>query len=161
MVRLLHKVWSRDLIMGVSRYQQGRQQTSRLCAACALLVVLLGSFAKPVSLAAYEPDVCAMECCVEAGHCCCATRHAFVEGHLPDDESEIVQARFGLTCPAQCTPPSSFSLIAVRTTTRTQPHEVEQDGSTELSYSEAVHALTSHFYKPSTPRAPPTLLPLA
>jgi len=47
-------------------------------AASALLVLLLGWLSVPVSLAAYEPDVCSMSCCVAAGHCCCTPRHALV-----------------------------------------------------------------------------------
>src|SRR5262249_50901427 len=128
----------------------------KMRAATALLLMLLGWFAAPVSLAVYEPDVCAMECCVEAGHCCCATRHAFVAGQLPDGDTEAVQAQLGPTCPAKCTAPSSFSLSLVRGAARVVIHDLDEQGPSRPASTGVILALDSPYFKPSPPRAPPT-----
>jgi len=73
-------------------------------AAVAALALALGWLSAPLSLAFREPDVCEMECCIAAGHCCCATRHAYVKGHEPKrgDVSVSVETALTSPCPAGC-----------------------------------------------------------
>src|ERR687888_1251558 len=76
----------------------------RLRVAVAALALTLGWISVPLSLAAWEPDVCEMECCIAAGHCCCATRHPYVKGHepKPGDISITVETALTGLCPAGC-----------------------------------------------------------
>jgi hypothetical protein len=73
-------------------------------AAVAALALALGWLSAPLSLAFWEPDVCEMECCIAAGHCCCATRHAYVKGHepKPGDVSVNVETTLTYPCPVGC-----------------------------------------------------------
>jgi hypothetical protein len=75
-----------------------------LRAAVAALALALGWLSAPLSLAFQEPDVCEMACCIAAGHCCCAKRHAYVKGHEPKPGDVSVNAEMALTnpCPAGC-----------------------------------------------------------
>src|SRR5262245_25481856 len=75
----------------------------RLRASVAALALALGSISVPISLAAQSPDVCSMECCVAAGHCCCTPRHAYVVGQKPGDEPVIDEpAGLSAPCPSKC-----------------------------------------------------------
>jgi hypothetical protein len=76
----------------------------RLRAGVAALALALGWLSAPLSLAFWEPDVCEMECCIAEGHCCCATRHAYVKGHepKPGDVSVNVETTLTNPCPAGC-----------------------------------------------------------
>jgi hypothetical protein len=76
----------------------------RVRAAVAALALALSWVSLPLSLAFQEPDVCEMECCIAAGHCCCAKRHAYVKGHEPKQGDVLVGAETTLTnpCPAGC-----------------------------------------------------------
>jgi hypothetical protein len=73
-------------------------------AAVAALALALGWLSAPLSLAFWEPDVCEMECCIAAGHCCCATRHAYVKGRepKPGDVSVNVETTLTNPCPVGC-----------------------------------------------------------
>jgi hypothetical protein len=81
-----------------------RKTWLRVRAAVAALALALGWLSAPLSLASWEPDVCEMECCIAAGHCCCATRHAYVKGHepKPGDVSVSVETTLISPCPAGC-----------------------------------------------------------
>jgi hypothetical protein len=76
----------------------------RVRAAVAALALAIGWLSMPLSLAFQEPDVCEMECCIAAGHCCCAKRHAYVKGHepKPGDVSVDVETSLTTPCPASC-----------------------------------------------------------
>jgi hypothetical protein len=76
----------------------------RVRAAVAALALAIGWVSMPLSLAFWEPDVCEMECCIATGHCCCATRHAYVKGHepKPGDVSVNVETTLTSPCPAGC-----------------------------------------------------------
>ncbi len=75
-----------------------------LRAAVAALALALGWLSIPLSLASWEPDVCEMECCIAEGHCCCATRRAYVKGHepKPGDVSITIETALTQPCPAGC-----------------------------------------------------------
>src|SRR5688572_8763470 len=76
----------------------------RLRIAAATLMLALGWVSVPLSLASWEPDVCDMECCVAEGHCCCATRRAYVKGREPKlgDVSLTTETALSDPCPAGC-----------------------------------------------------------
>ena len=76
----------------------------RLRAAVVALALALSWLSAPISLAFWEPDVCEMECCIAEGHCCCATRHAYVKGQepKPGDVSLTVETTLTRSCPAGC-----------------------------------------------------------
>src|SRR5262245_15572261 len=75
-----------------------------LRAAVAAVALALGWLSVPLSLASWEPDVCEMECCIAEGHCCCATRRAYVKGHEPKPGEVSISIETSLThpCPAGC-----------------------------------------------------------
>jgi len=77
----------------------------RLRAAAVMLALALGWISTPLSLAVWQPDVCEMECCIAEGHCCCATRHAYVKGHEPKPGEVTLNnvTTLGAPCPASCT----------------------------------------------------------
>jgi hypothetical protein len=72
----------------------------RIHVAMATLTLVLGWVSGPLSLAAWEPDVCEMECCIAEGHCCCATRHAYVKGRepKPGDVSLTIETTLANRC---------------------------------------------------------------
>ena len=76
----------------------------RLRAAVAAMALALSWLSAPLSLASWEPDVCEMECCIAEGHCCCATRRAYVKGREPKPGDVSVTLKTTLTkpCPAGC-----------------------------------------------------------
>ena len=126
-------------------------------AAVAALALALGWLSAPLSLAFQEPDVCEMECCIAAGHCCCATQHAYVKGHepKPGDVSVNVKSTLTIPCPAGC----AASGISAQNNLSRAAHA--QAPLTTLTY------FPSHLYRdqflfgrqfasqPSSPRAPP------
>jgi hypothetical protein len=76
----------------------------RLRVAVAALALALSWLSAPISLAFWEPDVCEMECCIAEGHCCCATRHAYVKGRepKPGDVSLTIETTLTNRCPSGC-----------------------------------------------------------
>src|SRR5919198_5444722 len=92
----------------------------RLAAMTATLVLALSWFSVPLSLAVWEPDVCEMECCIAAGHCCCAARHAYVKGHepKPGEIRVTLETRLTASCPASC---ASSTTAAKKQLQRTTP----------------------------------------
>jgi hypothetical protein len=76
----------------------------RLHVAAAALALVLGWISMPLSLAFWESDVCEMECCIAKGHCCCATRHAYVKGRepKPGDVSLNIETTLTDPCPVGC-----------------------------------------------------------
>jgi hypothetical protein len=85
--------------------QDGRKTIfTRLHASAAMFALLLGWLSPVLSSMRDEPDVCAMECCVAEGHCCCATRKPFVKGHIPGANGEpvISEKELAASCPPQC-----------------------------------------------------------
>jgi len=76
----------------------------RLHVAMATLTLALGWISVPLSLAAREPDVCEMECCIAEGHCCCAAPHDYVKGREPKPGEFAFTTETGLNvpCPAGC-----------------------------------------------------------
>lgn len=131
----------------------------RLRAAAAVLVLALGWLAVPISLAAWEPDVCEMECCVETGHCCCATRHAYVAGRLPEPGEVTLNFATDLTapCPATCAGATGSAQIHLPRAQHAALHFVTA-AVTPLAHGwQPTAPLRSFAARPSAPRAPPLL----
>jgi hypothetical protein len=128
-----------------------------LRAAIAVLALALGWLSAPLSLAFWEPDVCEMECCIAEGHCCCATRHAYVKGHEPKPGEVSLTTETTLTnpCPVGC---AASGISAKKNSPRAA---YAQAPVTTFTY------VPSHLYRdrflfrrqfaaqPSSPRAPP------
>jgi hypothetical protein len=76
----------------------------RLRAVVVALALALSWLSAPLSLFFWEPDVCEMECCIAEGHCCCATRHAYVKGRepKPGDVSLTIETTLTNRCPVGC-----------------------------------------------------------
>ena len=141
--------------------QDGRKRVfTRLRVTAAVITLLLGWLAPTLPLAASEPDVCAMECCVAEGHCCCAARKHFVKGHVPGADGQPVFSEKELTasCQPQCAQPASgfhhlqFSKAPI----------VKYAGEVDLAQS--IYARTPRFARDAladdhaAPRAPPVPL---
>ena len=75
---------------------------ARLRALCAVIALLLGSISVPVVLAGGSPDVCAMACCIEEGHCCCNPGRPYVKGQAPGDGPVFTDTQLQTTCPEGC-----------------------------------------------------------
>jgi hypothetical protein len=129
----------------------------RLRAAVALLALALGWISTPLSLASWEPDVCEMECCIAVGHCCCATRHAFVKGRepKPGDVSLSLETTLTDPCPAGCAVSGGYAKNKLLRASHAQaPHVM-------LSPVQLEHYLGPFLFdhqfaaQPFSPRAPP------
>jgi hypothetical protein len=133
---------------------------TRLHASAAMFALLLGWLSPVLPLMRDDPDVCAMECCVAEGHCCCATRKPFVEGHLPGANGGPVISEKELTasCPPQCARPiSSFHHLQF-------PKAPIVKHAGEVDVAQLIYARTLRFARdalandPAVPRAPPVAL---
>jgi hypothetical protein len=137
-----------------------KQAFFRLRAALVALALLIGRLGPALPLAAGESEVCAMECCVAEGHCCCAARKPFVKGHEPGADGQPVISEVELTasCPPRCSQPASgfhhfqFHKAVV----------VKYAG--EVDPAQAIYAQTPRFARDAladghaAPRAPPVAL---
>jgi len=129
----------------------------RLRGMAAALALALGWISVPLSLATWEPDVCEMECCVAAGHCCCATRRAYVKGHepKPGDVSLTIETTLTQPCPVGC----AASGISVHNNLPRAAHwhaPLAESNPVSLSRYRERFLLDQQFTaKPSSPRAPP------
>jgi hypothetical protein len=129
----------------------------RLYVAMATLTLALGWVSVPLSLAAWEPDVCEMECCIAEGHCCCATRHAYVKGREPKPGEFAFNTGAGLAipCPASCAASRISSQNHLPRATQT-PAPLVTFASIALPPRWNRVPLNRQFAaQPSSPRAPP------
>ena len=132
--------------------QQGR---ARLRALLAVTVLLCGFVYAPIGLASDSPDVCAMVCCVEEGHCCCTPRRAFVKGQTPGDDPSISEAEIVSPCPDGCTNSTTQFKLATKQALRpvnglTHPCAPAVAGLEQSSVAHLYIGLSS-----ASPRAPP------
>ena len=129
----------------------------RLRAAVVALILALGWLSVPVSLAAWEPDVCEMECCIAEGHCCCATRHAYVKGHEPKPGEVNISTESGWTapCPAGCASSTITARNHLPPVTQTPPPLVETATVALPRCRDQIPTIHSLIARPSSPRAPP------
>jgi hypothetical protein len=137
-----------------------KQAFFRLRAALVALALLIGWLGPALPLAASESEVCAMECCVAEGHCCCAARKPFVKGRVPgaDGRPVISEVEITASCPPRCAQPaSSFHHL--------QFHKavvVKYAGGADSALS--IYARAPRFargapaYDTAAPRAPPVAL---
>src|SRR5437588_12788982 len=95
---------------------------TRLRAASAVLLLLLGWLSAPMSWAIASSDVCSMSCCVTSGHCCCTPRHAWVEGQDHSDQDAIDRAEMTSSCPAECSSSALSSSLLMRGQAQTATH---------------------------------------
>jgi hypothetical protein len=141
--------------------RDGRKRVfTRLRAAAAMFVLLLGWLSPVTPLTANEPDFCAMECCVAEGHCCCAARKPFVKGQIPgaDGHPVISENELKASCPLQCARPSSgFHRLKF-------PKTAVVKYASEVGVAQSIYARTPRFARDaladdhSAPRAPPVTL---
>jgi hypothetical protein len=138
--------------------QDGRKRDfTRLRITAAVFALLLGWLAPMLPQAVSEPDVCGMECCVAAGHCCCAARKHFVKGHLPgaDGRPVISEKEVTASCPMRCAQPASgFHHLQF-------PKAPIVKYAGEVDVAQAIYARTPRFARDAlsddhaAPRAPP------
>ena len=124
----------------------------------AALALLTTSLSPALSLAASaDLDVCAMECCVAEGHCCCAARKPWVKGHKPDDRPVVVPVEIRSQSGCPYTPPSSSSFLP-RESARTTALDFDLARHPVLAYRSPLRAHHSIWSTSTPPRAPPPLL---
>jgi hypothetical protein len=127
-------------------------------AAFAALVLLFSSLSPSLSLvAATEQDVCAMECCVAEGHCCCAMRKPWVKGQKPDGRPVVERVEIRSQSCCFSTPPSSSNFIP-REMARPAAHNFDLARHQVIAYHNPPRAHHSIWRTPTPPRAPPSLL---
>jgi hypothetical protein len=138
--------------------QDGRKRDfTRLRVTAAVFALLLGWLAPVLPLAASEPDVCAMECCVAEGHCCCAARKPFVKGHVPGEDGRPVISEKELTAP--CQPQCAQLASGFHPLQFPKAPVVKYAG--EVDVAQSIYARTPRFARDAladdhaTPRAPP------
>lgn len=130
----------------------------RAGAAGAMLALALWSALPALTLALPERVECGMACCLDAGHCCCATRLQAAEEAQPSSPEFVVERMEpASSCPANCATLSSAPQWVAGVLQRTVPRFTpEPDAARQLAPAPAgLHA--SPAAEPSSPRAPPTL----
>src|SRR5215475_2592887 len=129
----------------------------RLRGMAAALALALGWISVPLSLATWEPDVCEMECCVAEGHCCCATRRAYVKGHepKPGDVSLTIETTFTNPCPASCAASGISSQNNLLRAAHAYAPHVKPYNILPARYRERFSLDHQFTAQPSSPRAPP------
>ena len=105
------------------------------------------------ALAASSPDICAMACCVEQGHCCCLPSHASVKDN--SDRPAILSENKSERCPDGCAGSRPITNLFPRDTRRAVA-QVLQLPSLFRSQPGAV-TITAVSLETSVPRGPPTL----
>jgi hypothetical protein len=125
--------------------------------AVATLALALGWLSAPLSLAFWEPDVCEMECCIAAGHCCCATRHAYVKGRepKPGDVSVSVETALTSPCPAGCAASGISSQNNLQRAAHAQAPLTTHTHIRPSLYRDRFLFGRQFESQPSSPRAPP------
>lgn len=132
--------------------QYGR---ARLRALLAVAVLLCGFVYAPVGLASDSPDVCAMVCCVEEGHCCCTPRRAFVKGQMPSSDPALSEAEIVSPCPEGCTNSTTQFKLATKQALRPANRLIYQFAPAVAGLEQS---LVAHLYtslSSASPRAPP------
>jgi len=129
----------------------------RLRGMTAALALALGWLSVPLSLASWEPDVCEMECCIAEGHCCCATRRAYVKGHepKPGDVSITIETTLTNPCPAGCAASGISSQNNLLRAAHTHAPLVKPYTILPERYRERISPDHQFTAQPSSPRAPP------
>jgi hypothetical protein len=129
----------------------------RLRVAAAALALALGWISTPLSLASWESDVCEMECCIAEGHCCCATRRAYVKGQEPKPGDVSISLETTLTnpCPAGCLA-SGFTAQNKLPRSAHAHAPITTPGNISVKLYRDRFLLDRQFVaRPSSPRAPP------
>lgn len=129
----------------------------RLHVAMATLTLVLGWVSVPLSLAAREPDVCEMECCIAEGHCCCAMRRAYVKGKEPKPGEVALTTETTLTnpCPASCAASGNSSQNYLPRATPAPTPLVTLASISLLRCGDRFPLVRQFAAQPSSPRAPP------
>ena len=137
---------------------RGRLQNRmmRLRALVGAVTILLTTLAAPVALATQTNDnICAMECCVSDGYCCCNPSKSYVEGQLPESGHQFISAQLLARCPDGCAIPN-LSL-------KVSSGDSDRNGSSRLDLlvlslqqsPRTVKTRNLFHTPPSSPRAPP------
>jgi hypothetical protein len=129
----------------------------RLGAAMIVLMLAVGHLSAALSLAAWEPDVCDVECCIARGHCCCDTRHAYVRGREPKpDEARInTETQWLASGPALCSKPA---VSAQDHQPRATPPAAPLMAAATILFPGCRDQIPPDYFfaaLPSSPRAPP------
>jgi hypothetical protein len=129
----------------------------RLRVAMAMLTLVLGWASVPLSLAAWELDVCEMECCIAEGHCCCATRRAYVKGKEPKPGEVSFTTETTLTnpCPAGCAASGTSSQNYLPRATPAPAPLVTFASISLLRCGDRFPLIRQFAAQPCSPRAPP------
>lgn len=130
---------------------------ARLRALLAVAIMLCGFAYAPIGLASASPDVCAMVCCVEEGHCCCTPRRASVKGQTPGDSPALSQSEIVSPCPEGCTNSTTPFKLATKQALRPASRLVDLSAP---AVTRLERRLGAHLYiglSSASPRAPPLL----
>ena len=133
---------------------------ARLRALCAVVALLLGSISVPVVLAGGSPDVCAMACCIEEGHCCCNPGHPYVKGQTPDDGPIFTQTQLQTSCPEGCANSTAKFTLSMRGEPRATSL-LTVSGSPEIYSEQTANEHFSIDLDTVSPRGPPLCLALS
>jgi len=144
--------------MSKNMNRAGQSTVKRLRALFAAVALLVGSLAAPMALGFQPSGVCSMTCCVEAGHCCCNPRQAYVEGERPDGRPIITLADLSAPCPDGCTGSQSSSQLRLRDMDRAASPHLSLDGSPVAGSSQIINSTVPVESGNSSPRGPPILL---
>jgi hypothetical protein len=119
------------------------------------MLLLLNGLATLATLAASEPEFCSMECCVAAGHCCCAARKPWVAGQKTGGAPTVAQSQISSKCQYFCAysskPSHSLRMIA-----RPVARDRAFAKKIPASYGASTPTRNSAWFALDSPRAPPT-----
>jgi hypothetical protein len=139
-------------------FSPARQIRHRSHSLALVAVLALGWLSSPVALSLQAEDVCGSPCCVNAGHCCCVSHHARVEGQRSDGKGMVGTPIASSRCPDGCGNGSVSTQLPSR--------DIESHPGTSLVFGAAEDRLAESFglfvesvrFNSFTPRAPPTSL---
>jgi hypothetical protein len=128
---------------------------TRLRALCAVAILLSGFVSAPISFATTSPDVCAMVCCVEDGHCCCTPRRASVKGQMPGDDPVLHEAEVVSPCPEGCTNSTASFKLATKEALRPSNRAADLAAPSLYATNQTAVAHLHVGLNAASPRAPP------
>jgi hypothetical protein len=133
-----------------------RRACRRLRTLLSVLMLAVCCAWAPLTIAAADSDTCAMDCCVQAGHCCCIPAHARVEGQVPDSGDRFETAQISSKCPAGCATQSS-SQLSFRDGRSSAGRQTLSGEPADRGPTEPLSSLDLLLQSSSSPRAPPSI----
>jgi hypothetical protein len=138
----------------------GRKTGLRLSVAFLVMALQLIALSPAIRVLLPEPVTCGMECCLDAGECCCPTRlsDSHDEHHEQDPAPSLRLAEHTPQCPANCAAPPSASSSVLAKALRPRAYILTATSLPPPLFRQRMQFLSDFFLDLSSPRGPPVLL---